>query len=282
MHNMTRLAAGLCFAAAAAAAGFAQDTRPAEIIGGPLAGRLPFTGAPFSADAITTARHTLKHGTLDQSATARYYRDSEGRVRVEHPMEGLRAPKTMSERHIRLTIFTGEPWGLGFSLDPVSRTARNSFGRSIRPLATGGGRVLGVPVGGVRFVTFQRAQDWLRRNPELADNDGVQREELGTKRISGVEAVGGRITLTFPPAYFADVSTVTLIDEQWESAELDLIVYAHYSDSRSGFVEYRLTNIRRAEPPADLFVVPADYTMLTEGYKNDPWIRLFPPELYKR
>jgi hypothetical protein len=60
--------------------------------------------APFEADAITTARLTLQDGTrLNQSTTARYYRDRAGHVRVELLMEGLR-------------------WT--FTLDPVTRTAR--------------------------------------------------------------------------------------------------------------------------------------------------------------
>ena len=96
-----------------------------------------------------------------------------------------------------------------------------------------------MPVGGQRFVTFRGAQSWLERNPELADNGGVQREELG------------------------------------------LVMYMRYSDSRSGDVEYELTNVRRADPPADLFVVPTDYTLGTCPLE-DPCYSSMPPELYKR
>ena len=32
-------------------------------------------------------------------------------------------------------------------------------------------------------------------------------------------------------------------------------------EHRTGVVEYRLTNISRAEPPADLFMLPSDYTV---------------------
>src|SRR5262245_14460582 len=67
--------------------------------------RQPFPGAPFSAEAVTTVNQILRNGTrLQQSTTARYDRDSLGRLRVELLMEGLRQPKTMSERHVRLTI----------------------------------------------------------------------------------------------------------------------------------------------------------------------------------
>jgi hypothetical protein len=85
--------------------GSAQQVEIGDDIGGPLIGPTPFVAAPFSADAVTNARHQLPDGSqLDRSTTARYYRDGEGRVRVELPMEGLPPPRTLSERHLRLTI----------------------------------------------------------------------------------------------------------------------------------------------------------------------------------
>ena len=40
-----------------------------------------------------------------------------------------------------------------------------------------------------------------------------------------------------------------------------MLIYSRNSDPRTGVVEYRLTNINRAEPPADLFTIPSDYTI---------------------
>jgi hypothetical protein len=40
-----------------------------------------------------------------------------------------------------------------------------------------------------------------------------------------------------------------------------MLVYSRNSDPRTGVVEYKLTNINRAEPPADLFTIPSDYTV---------------------
>ena len=39
-----------------------------------------------------------------------------------------------------------------------------------------------------------------------------------------------------------------------------MLISSRFSDPRTGVVEYRLTNISRAEPRADLFAVPAGYT----------------------
>jgi hypothetical protein len=51
------------------------------------------------------------------------------------------------------------------------------------------------------------------------------------------------------------------VDERWESKDLKLLIAAFFSHSRTGELEYRLANVRRVEPPSELFVVPADYTL---------------------
>jgi hypothetical protein len=51
-----------------------------------------------------------------------------------------------------------------------------------------------------------------------------------------------------------------------------MLIYSRNSDPRTGVVEYRLTNISRAEPPADLFMIPPDYTI------NQPPLPPPPPE----
>ena len=53
---------------------------------------------------------------------------------------------------------------------------------------------------------------------------------------------------------------IQITDEQWESPELKLLVASRFSDPRTGVVDYRMTNISRVEPRADLFAVPAGYT----------------------
>lgn len=270
-----RLSVGLCFVTASLTAGFAQHVSPDEIVGGPLAGPMRFVKAPFSADAITTVRQTLRKGMrLEQSTTTRYYRDSAGRVRVELLMEGLRAPRTRSERHILLTVFPmtvvhpPATWRTGYTLDPVTCTARYT-GRS-RPLSSGGGHSLEVPIGGVRFVNYARAWDFLGyHHPHFLVADGVQRESIGTRRIEDVDTNGYRITASIPA--LPNRPAIDLVDEQWESPELHLIVYGRYSDSQGGVIEYRLTKIRRAEPPSELFVVPPDYMLDTPaGSLDDP------------
>ena len=193
---------------------------------------LPFPNAPFSAEAVTTVNQMLRNGTrLEQSTTARYYRDSLGRLRVELLMEGLRQPKTMSERHIRLTIcpfareFPDVPEPSCYSLDPVTGTKRG--GGAGGPL-TKDGHFLGVPVGGVRFMHFARAQDILRYEPQVVA-DSIQHEPLGRRRIAGVDTTGERTSVTIPAWVHRNEAPLDLVDDEWESAELGLVIYASSS-----------------------------------------------------
>src|SRR6267143_1622473 len=60
----------------------------------------------------------------------------------------------------------------------------------------------------------------------------------------------------------ADGQPIVITDERWESTDLKVLVSSQHHDPRTGDVEYRLTNISRAEPAAHLFTVPADYDVV--------------------
>jgi len=251
---------------------FGQVSLPEESIGGPLSSA-PVPGAPFSADATTSVHAVLRDGTrLDQTTTDRYYRDSAGRVRIERHMEGLPAAKTVRERHIR-TVIAPDPrnWGGVYTVDDQSATI-GLLPRSLIANTVGGNLDFSVPVGGVRFVGFFRAGDLLSADPGAFGD--VRDESLGTKRIGGVEAAGRRLTIVVPPGYRHNDqwSEVVVVDERWESADLQLLIQSRHSDSRST-IEYRLSNIRRTEPPTHLFELPPDYaTRSLPPVTNEPMV----------
>jgi hypothetical protein len=260
--------AALALVAVLGANVFGQAILPAESIGGPLSDR-PVMGAPFSADATTTVHAILGDGSrLDQTTTDRYYRDSAGHVRIERHMNGLPAPKTASERHVRTVIAPDtNRWAEVVTVDAETGTARLNP-RSIMANTAGGNRWFDVPVEGVRFLGFKRAGDLLSADPGAFGD--VREELLGTRRIAGVETTGRRLTIVVPPGYRRNDTSIEMVDERWESAELRLLVRSLYSDSRST-IEYRLSNIRRTEPPADLFELPTDYdTRIILSLSNEP------------
>ncbi|HYN07222.1 MAG TPA: hypothetical protein VES67_07510 [Vicinamibacterales bacterium] len=73
--------------------------------------------------------------------------------------------------------------------------------------------------------------------------------------------VTGQKTVSTLPAG-TDGRPVEISDERWESRDLRVVVLASHRDSRTGEFEHRLTNISRVEPSAQLFTLPANYTIV--------------------
>jgi len=86
-------------------------------------------------------------------------------------------------------------------------------------------------------------------------------QDLGTKDIDGIAAVGHRTITTIPAGQVGNDRPIEIIDERWESPTLKVLLRSLHRDPRTGDVEYVLTKISRAEPPASLFTVPAGYTI---------------------
>ena len=82
---------------------------------------------------------------------------------------------------------------------------------------------------------------------------------LGTREFDGVKAEGTRISYTIAAGEIGNEKPITVTSETWYSPELQVVVYTRHSDPRAGETSYRLAGIKRGEPPAELFKVPADY-----------------------
>ena len=105
------------------------------------------------------------------------------------------------------------------------------------------------------------ATGW-RRSAAAGNARTGRTESLGTRQIDGLMARGRRTVTTIPVGQIGNDRPIEITDEQWESADLKLLVLSRHHDPRTGDVEYRLTNVSRAEPASDLFTVPADYTVV--------------------
>ena len=86
-------------------------------------------------------------------------------------------------------------------------------------------------------------------------------KDLGTREIGGIKAEGKLRSYEIPAGEIGNSKAIVVADETWTSPELKVAVYTKHSDPRSGDVVFRLENIRREEPAAALFGVPADYTV---------------------
>jgi hypothetical protein len=229
------------------------------LAGGPLTGPAVLD-APVSADATTTVHQTLPDGTrVDRTGIARYFRDRAGRVRIELIMAGLDPLNSAAKGQIRTIVAPDAKNGAVYTLDEATRTA-NLSPRFMYDMAVGGGGTYALPLGGPRWASlvFTRTE---RRFP----GEGAEEQQLGTRQLSGLETIGRRITIKMPFGTPNDTAPVEITEERWESPDLKLLVHAISSDPRTGIIEYRLTNIHRAEPPAELFTIPDNYTIAVTG-----------------
>jgi hypothetical protein len=196
-------------------------------VGGPFS-RIAVLNSPFSADATTSIRMLLPDGTARvETLTARYYRDSQGRVRAEldTPWGPYIVVEMLSSEAVEAVPF--------YRLDPGKRTTYRTFpGYSYAArLFNGEGRIA-LPVA---RICFQYAP------PVLANASDDER----------LHAVNAQI-----------------------SPDLGIVTASHRSDG-IGVIDYQVTNIRRDEPPPNLFQVE-NYTFVNGTHANEliasaPW-----------
>ncbi len=86
-------------------------------------------------------------------------------------------------------------------------------------------------------------------------------ESLGIQKIDGIDAEGTRTVNTIPAGALGNERPIDIISERWFSPELQIVVLTRHSDPRTGENVYRLENVNRSEPHADLFRVPSDYSV---------------------
>jgi hypothetical protein len=202
------------------------------------------TGAPYSAVAVTETKQTLADGnTIDRKVQSNIYRDSQGRTRRETTFAGV-GPLAASGQP-RTAIMIHDPVAsTAFVLHPDAKTAEQLPTR---------------PGGPKRGANLQNRFE-ARIQKEIA-NGTLKKEDLGVQTINGITAEGTRYTRTIPAGQVGNASPITITNEQWYSADLQVVVKSTRTDPRFGVTTYTLTNIQRTEPAASLFSVPSDYTV---------------------
>ena len=201
-------------------------------------------GLPYSADEVTVTTQMLADGTkITHKHLVKVYRDGEGRERQEWIKPGV---ESVGQGNSPQSVRILDPMaGVSYALIPRDRTAQK---REIRrptpsplPQTTGASANL---------------------TPARPVPPRPTREDLGTQVIEGLEARGERITRTIAAGAEDNDQPIQITQENWTSAEPRLILLLHVTnDPRYGETVTRLTNLVLDEPPAELFQVPADYTL---------------------
>ena len=212
--------------------------------------------APFSAEAITTWRPTRPSEQSEWRVSARFYRDSGGRVRVEQTFVGHADDRNPQ----RIVIASDLNGPTAFVIDSAARTVSEYPRPVVRNTVGGYGRLV-LPLSMTRFVTFMRPQLWRAYNNVEGDD-----ESLGHKTILGVPVTGTSAQITLPVGAFQKNHEIQILDERWISKELQLLMDSRTDDSEYGTLEHRVTGISRSEPPAELFEIPAGYAPIPTKY----------------
>lgn len=233
------------------AVAFAGDSRDPElglIAVEPFDTAKPVMGAPYTAEAVTESTQVLADGNrIERRTSAAIARDSRGRIRREH--QAMVFGALMAKGNGSLVTISDPATGLHVTLDQERRVAHRMKTPKFDVLMRGDVEVAVPPGFAGGHVT--------KRGPSVRRD--VRSEQLGEREIEGVRAEGTRTTMTIPADAIGNQLPIQIVSERWYSPELQVIVLTRRSDPRFGETVYRLTNIVRAEPAADLFEVPSDY-----------------------
>ena len=97
--------------------------------------------------------------------------------------------------------------------------------------------------------------------PAMAAEGERQTTTLAPQMMEGVQVEGTRTTVTIAAGAIGNELPIAIVTERWYSPELKTVVLSRRADPRFGETVYRLVNIVRAEPGAELFEIPAGYRL---------------------
>lgn len=188
--------------------------------------------APFSAEiVIENTRRLFDGSTVTKSSRGAVYRDAQGRTRREQPLENIGGFNVVGENNQpQMLVFINDfPGRTHYFLDLNRKLARR------RPLPEN--------------------RPFL---PETESKNG-KTESLGTKTIEGVAVEGSRTIVVIPAGQIGNDKPLQVVTEKWFSPELQVVVYSRHVDPIAGEHIFRLVNIKKSEPSADLFAVPGNF-----------------------
>ncbi len=197
----------------------------------------PIAGAPFTAKVQIVSHQKLADGTEHVVTTSNTVaRNNAGNIYNERRQllpQGYTGEPRLLSAHIydpntRVSVF----------LNPETRIAREEV----------------LPVRGVSAPTSRR----VPTTPDVVETD------LGVQLLDGVQLHGLRKSRTVPAAVSGTGKEVVVEDDYWYSTDLAVDMIIRHSDPRTGEQMVAVTEVKRAEPDAAIFTVPATYKLVDE------------------
>ena len=205
----------------------------------------PILHKPFSAVEIRHSQQVLSDGAhVDHSDTSRFYRDAQGRMRVEgEKVIVLFDPTVDATYTLHLKDKTYDQFSAGGGKNSTTVAAYGNSHWIDTPGVTG-------PVEKVKWGQIPYHSEPVTH---------VETEQLGEKFMDGLACKGTRVTLTIPAHAVGNDRDIRVVNERWYSDDLMVLVKSTNDDPRFGISTYELTNIQRATPESSLFKLPDDF-----------------------
>jgi hypothetical protein len=237
--------------------------------------------APYTAQVVTERTQALADGNqIAIRRTTMTYRDGAGRTRQEiRDADGEVATVTINDPVAGATLIlhprdrsavriahTRKDGGEDIIVKRVEGAGDAERQRDVRiqvPRALGGSDTA------LRDAQMQVAPLMNGAFADLKWASKAVTKDLGTRDVGGIKAEGKLRSYEIPAGALGNRNPIVVSDETWTAPDLQVTVYTKHSDPRSGDVVFRLENVRRDEPAAALFTVPADYTVRDRKGRGD-------------
>ena len=225
-----------------AAAKLHAEVRMWPPIGGIAFLEAAVAGAPCSGTQTMT---TVNGDKIVRIGATGFFRDRQGRMRLERK---LAADTNVSSSMITAYITIKDPVsGKGYTLQPEQKIAR------VFRLSDAEARVIHPPIAPPPPSRLPRTGASL---PGVTESEPVS---LGEKFIDGIRVVGTRLEYIMT---FEEGEAQTMIDDQWFSPELGLMILSTQQTTDGVRSTEQIENIVQAEPDGALFGVPPEYTVV--------------------
>jgi hypothetical protein len=216
------------------------------VMTGPAHGELLFIGdmdhkivkgAPYTATATTESTQVLADGNrIVHTQSGFVARDGQGRTRREETM-GRMGPVAVNGAKM---IMIHDPVAQAmYMLNPDKQTAHVMKHEAMPGMA--------------------QMHRKMMKSMSQDEQGEIKTESLGTQEVGGVTAEGTRVTRTIPAGAIGNEQPIQITVETWTSPELQTVVLQKRNDPRFGETVFQLTDIKKGEPDASLFQVPAGY-----------------------
>lgn len=222
------------------------------------------TGKPLSANEVRRTRQTLGDGTnIDKTETDKYYRDNEGRTRIEgdngatvmisDPQSGATTETSNGKSHVmmmRSGSFAGAAGEKGIAIMPAPEMHPEMLDKMKAE-----GQMQARTMVGTRQNVLTRA---VEATPIIMPLQKGAAEDLGDQIVNGVMAHGTRSTITIPEGQIGNDREIRIVSERWYSNDLQMLIKSSNNDPRFGETTYELTNIVQGAQDPTLFQMPSN------------------------